>query len=150
MPSTALLILGNLTLAAILTGLIWTIQLVHYPGFLKVGAEGFLVYQQAHMRTISYLVIPLMLSELTLGALLQWAHWKDPIHRTVYLATLNLLLIWLSTWLISSPLHGKLLQNGFDPSTIQRLVNTNWIRTVCWSLRTIVLFYLVWKLNQSH
>ena len=150
MPGTALLILGNLTLAAILTGLIWTIQLVHYPGFLKVGAEGFLVYQQAHMRTISYLVIPLMLSELALGVMLQWTHWKDPIHGTVYLATLSLLLIWLSTWFISSPLHGKLLQIGFDPSTIRKLVNTNWIRTVCWSLRTIVLFYLAWSLSQRH
>lgn len=145
MPNATLLILSNLTLSAILTGLIWTIQLVHYPGFLRVGTESFLAYQQAHMRTISYLVIPLMLSELILGMMLQWAHWKEPIHWTVYITTVGLLVIWLSTWLISSPLHGKLVQTGSDQLTVRQLVNTNWIRTVSWSLRTAVLFYLVWR-----
>ena len=146
MHNAVLLTLANLTLSAILTGLIWTIQLVHYPGFLKVGTEGFLAYQQSHMRAISYLVVPLMLSELALGAMLQWKHWQEPIHETVYLATLGLLVIWVSTWLISSPLHGRLLQTGFDSLTIRQLVSTNWIRTVAWSARTIVLFYLMWRL----
>ena len=146
MPATFLLVLSNLVLSAILTGLIWTIQLVHYPGFLKVGVDNFLEYQHMHMRTISYLVIPLMLSELAVAVMLQWAHWKQPVHSLVYGATASLLIIWLSTWLVSSPLHGKLAQSGFDETVVQQLVSTNWIRTIAWSLRTGMLFYITWQL----
>ena len=35
-----------------LVGLIWTIQVVHYPLFSRVGAPEFIEYQHAHMRAI--------------------------------------------------------------------------------------------------
>ncbi len=65
MQNVYLAVLLNLTLSAMLTGLIWTIQIVHYPGFLGVGVEKFIAYQHNHMRTISYVVIPLMVAELS-------------------------------------------------------------------------------------
>ena len=136
----------NLTVSAMLTGLIWTIQVVHYPGFLKVGAEQFTTYQHSHMRTISYIVIPLMLVELIAALLLQFLY-HHSIPRITYLATAMVLVVWVSTLLVSSPLHGKLAARGFDPQVIQQLIDTNWIRTIAWSLRTGVLFYVLLEMR---
>lgn len=145
MPLTSLLVLLSLTLSAMLTGLIWTIQVVHYPGFLGVGADGFLDYQHNHMRTISYVVIPLMLSELVVALLLQYYHQGIPAW-SVYLTTALTLFIWGITFFTFSPLHGKLAAQGHDTQLIRRLVAINWIRTVTWSIRTGILFYLMYKL----
>ena len=145
MLSTGSLVLINFTLSTLLTGLIWTIQLVHYPGFLGVGADGFLAYQQNHMRNISYLVIPLMLAELIMAGLLQYYH-QGLSPWSIYLSTGLVIFIWATTFFVSSPLHGKLVTYGYEASVIQQLVVTNWLRTVAWSLRTGILFYLVIQL----
>ena len=137
-----LIVLLNLTLSATLTGLIWTIQVVHYPGFLGVGTESFLAYQHHHMRTISYVVIPLMLVELVVALLLPSL---DPFRSSwlAYTATGMVLIVWATTFFISSPLHSKLASAGYDASLIHQLVNTNWIRTIAWSVRTGILFCVV-------
>jgi hypothetical protein len=137
------LLLINLLLAALLSGLIWTIQLVHYPGFMDVGPDEYLTYQRNHMRNISLLVLPLMLAELGFTALLQYQHFVQPIHWSIHMASLLLLVIWLTTFFISSPLHGKLLSDGYDTTHISRLVNSNWIRTLAWSGRTLIYFLLL-------
>ena len=147
MLSTNELILINLSLSALLAGLIWTIQVVHYPGFLGVGSEGFPAYQQQHMRTISYVVIPLMLCELVATVFLI-AHQPSP-PTEIYVATAMVVIIWATTMFVSSPLHGKLVSQGYDPEIIERLVTTNWIRTAAWSIRTVVLFLLTWQALKS-
>lgn len=47
-----------------LIGLIWTIQLVHYPLFSVVGDESFTEYAKGHASRITLIVAPLMLLEL--------------------------------------------------------------------------------------
>jgi hypothetical protein len=95
------------------------------------------------MRAISYVVIPLMLSELAATALLLVRH--PPPHTEVYVATAMVVVVWITTIFVSSPLHGKLVSQGYDAEIIGRLVTTNWIRTAAWSIRTIVLFLTVWQ-----
>ena len=148
MLSTGSLVLINLTLSTLLTGLIWTIQLVHYPGFLGVGTDGFLAYQQNHMRNISYLVIPLMLAELVMAGLLQYYHRGLP-PWSIYLSTGLVVFVWATTFFVSSPLHGKLVTYGYDSNIIQQLVVTNWLRTVAWSFRTGILFFLIVQLLKN-
>ncbi len=54
-----------------------------------------------------------------------------------------LLLIWLSTFLLSVPCHEHLAKTDMNETSliekIQRLVKTNWPRTILWTLRSIVL-----------
>ena len=113
-----------------LVGLIWTIQLVHYPLMSDIGGESFTRYQERHMRSISYLVGPLMAVEgITSVALVV----VDPSGLAA--AGLVLLIaIWLSTALLQVPCH-KRLTEGFDPGTHARLVLSNWIRTLLWTCR---------------
>ena len=45
--------------------------------------------------------------------------------------------VWLSTAFVQVPLHGKLAVRR-DLAVASRLVNTNWIRTAAWSLRSVL------------
>ena len=65
--SLKLLLLLNFGFAAFLTGLIWTIQLVHYPSFGLVGKAEFVRFHQAHTTRMGYLVLAPMVVELGLS-----------------------------------------------------------------------------------
>ncbi len=50
--------------------------------------------------------------------------------------------LWLSTFLLQVPQH-EVLRAGFDADAHRRLVSTNWLRTVLWSLRGVWVLYLL-------
>jgi hypothetical protein len=121
-----------------LVGLIWVIQLVHYPSFALVGSQEFGVFHREHLRRISWIVMPLMCLELA-GALAWPLLWAAADQR--HLAWLNLLLllaIWLVTALLAVPLHRQ-LEQGADAQAAARLVRANWPRTALWTMRGLVL-----------
>ena len=49
------------------------------------------------------------------------------------LQALLIVSVWSVTALVSVPLHRR-LSNGYDACAVQRLINTNWLRTAGWSL----------------
>jgi len=53
-------------------GLIWTVQIVIYPLFDRVGRTAFAGWHEAYMRHIGYVVGPLMLVEAGTAAWLLW------------------------------------------------------------------------------
>lgn len=127
----------------VLVGLILTIQLVHYPLFAGVGPSEWTAYGQAHIRRITLLVAPLMLAELLSAAWL--AVWAPPGVPSWSLWTgLGLVvLIWASTGLVQSPLHGR-LSARFDARLHARLVSSNWVRTALWLLRGVLCAWWLW------
>ena len=50
-------------------------------------------------------------------------------------------IIWASTALIQVPCHAKLVE-GFDARAHRRLVDTNWIRTIAWTLRGAIVLIM--------
>ena len=48
--------LANAAVACALTGLIWTIQVVHYPLFARVGEAEWRAYEREHQRRITLVV----------------------------------------------------------------------------------------------
>lgn len=140
------LLFAQLATTLPLCGLIWTIQLVHYPLFAAVGDEGFTAYHAAHSRAISILVIPLMLVEL--AAALAWLRWPPPSSGSMALIGAALVIvIWASTFLLQVPVH-MLLGNGLDTGLVERLVATNWIRTLAWTGRSALLLVVAWQLGR--
>jgi hypothetical protein len=133
-PSPETLLLIQFTATALMTGIIWFVQIVHYPLFGKVPAEGFTDYELSHTARTGVVVAPLMLLELATAASLPML--RTPMSFSpIYLAALGCLaVIWASTFLIQVPLHG-VLEKRHDQSAIRQLVTTNWIRTILWSLR---------------
>ena len=51
----------NVISAFFLTGVIWTIQIVHYPSFHYIDKLSFVNFHQFHERRISIIVMPLMM-----------------------------------------------------------------------------------------
>ncbi len=129
-----------------MAGVIWIIQVVHYPLFGMVGRDGFAAYESAHASRITPVVGTAMLVEAACTGLLllTMAEFSARgIPKWIPLAGAILLAgIWLSTFALQVPLHGQLGQ-GFDESAHAALVRTNWIRTVGWSLRATLAAWLL-------
>lgn len=125
-----------------LVGLIWVIQVVHYPLFAGVGPERFVAYEQAHTRLISFVVGPPMAIE---GVTALWLAADPPtgVARWLPLLALGVLgLVHLSTVTLQVPAHGRLAV-AWDADEGARLVRTNWIRTVGWSVRGVLAAWIV-------
>lgn len=120
-----------------LVGLIWTVQLVHYPLFAQVGADTFRAYHARHARQITWIVAPLMLVELGTAVLLVILGTRKP---WLLVSLMPLAFIWFATWRVQVPLHTR-LSAGFDAGAHRRLVASNWGRTAGWSLRGACVLY---------
>lgn len=132
-----------------LVGLILTIQIVHYPLFSRVGTAGYVAYQQEHVLRITWLVAPLMLAELATGAALMLFPPPFVPAGSAGVGLALIAVIWLSTAMVQSPLHGRLAM-GFDSARHARLVTTNWVRTLLWLIRgALVGWWLLEALNAA-
>jgi hypothetical protein len=54
-------LLAHLAATLFMIGVIWFVQVVHYPLFSRVGPEKFSLYSEAHSRLTTYVVGPPML-----------------------------------------------------------------------------------------
>ena len=73
-------------------------------------------------------------SPLALDAVLFLLEPSDPLA----IAGISLVaVIWLSTAFIQVPCHNRLV-DGFDEEAHSRLVGSNWIRTVAWTIRGVL------------
>lgn len=139
------LLLANLCATGMMVGLIWTIQLVHYPLFHAVGPEAFPAYIAGHGTRITILVAPWMVAELVTAALL--LRWRpDVVPRGMAVAGFLLCVgAWASTLLVQGPLVGW-LAGGYDARTVDHLVASNWLRTVAWTARGTLCLLMAWRL----
>lgn len=115
-----------------MVGLIWFVQVVHYPLFDLVKDSPH--YHRQHQRRTSWVVLPSMTLELSSACSLFYARQTFADQAGLFL----LFLIWSSTFLFQVPCHMK-LKEKYSAATVHCLVKTNWIRTVSWSLRAFVI-----------
>ena len=133
-----LLFLANLVATLFMVGVIWFVQVVHYPLFSKVGREGFVRYAGDHSRLTGYVVGPPMLVEAVSALGLVVSPPPGVPLVALWLGLGLVFVIWLSTALLQVPRHTA-LGRGFDVSAHRLLVGTNWVRTVAWSARGILV-----------
>lgn len=114
-----------------MVGLIWIIQLVHYPAFRWIEAKEFVGFHHMHSQALSLIAGPLMLTQLATA----YFHSQRP---WLYLGLS--LVVFILTFAVSVPIH-NLLVNGKDPLQIERLISTNWWRTGVWSVHGLVLLW---------
>lgn len=150
MPSLSpLLCLGvNVACSLYMTGLIFFVQFVHYPLFELVGQQQFRAYAAAHTRRTGWVTAPVMCLELFASAWLAF-HPPDglPLHLLWAAASFTVLL-WTSTFFLQIPAHNQLAK-GFSPAPWRKLLQTNWLRTTLWSLRSALLIFLMERLWQN-
>ncbi|MEM8945213.1 MAG: hypothetical protein AAGD11_08520 [Planctomycetota bacterium] len=128
-----------------MVGLIWFVQIVHYPLFARVGGAEFSAYEQLHQRLTTLVVAPLMFAELGVAIWLCWSGSDVLPAWQTWLGLGLVIVIWLSTAVLQVPAH-EALANDFSVEQHAKLVGTNWIRTVAWSMRGVLV---LWMLSQT-
>lgn len=131
----------HLIATSAMCGIIWIIQLVHYPAFLYVDVLKATSFELFHQNAITPIVLPLMLLEVATFGLLFKQGERD---RGFLCSGIILAILWLSTFLIQTPIHQE-LEFGLSPDLITKLILTNWIRTLGWSIRIILILKLFLK-----
>lgn len=143
--ASLLLLHGVATLLMI--GIIWFVQIVHYPLMAAIGPPQFIRYCELHQSRTSLVVGGPMLVEAFTAALLA-VRFPALLQSWQFVVSLLLLaVIWISTATLQMPLHKRLLA-GFDERLVQLLVQTNWLRTVAWTLRGGLVMWL-WLTNAA-
>lgn len=142
---STIILISNLVLSAFLTGLIWVIQVVHYPLFLRIEPDDFRAYEQSHQKRISLIVAPVMMVDMTLSLLLVFTKYMDNAQAYLIVAFALNLAVFASTVFIFSPIHQKLGKNH-DRTMIRKLVRLNIMRTAMWTARTILLLVVTIKI----
>lgn len=135
------ILLVNLISAGLMTGLIWFVQIIHYPLMAHVSPENFPTYHQKHVRLAGFLIAPIMLTELIAALLFSFVYESDWLSLISLVNLMSVAVIWLSTFGLQVPLHSKLAITR-DSLVIKQLVCTNWLRTLAWSFR-FCLFALI-------
>ena len=138
-----LLLLVHAAATLFLVGLIWFVQVVHYPLFAQVGSEAFPAYAVSHSQRTTYVVVGPMLVELITALLLVWRGLPagtPPVLAWVGLGLVGV--VWLSTMFLQVPQHSA-LASGFQPGPWRVLVTSNWLRTVAWTARGGLVLYLL-------
>ena len=119
---------------------IWFIQLVQYPKFLKIADVDFQQFHKRHSEIILIFVMPAMISEVVLGLLLFYFE-KNNWELKLLIQAFFVALIWLSTFFIYVPIH-EVLEKIKDVEKINKLIKLNWLRTILWTLKLILV---LWK-----
>ena len=122
---------------SLMVGIIWVIQLLHYPAFNFIKESDYVEFQHFHMQRISFIVVPVMILELFSAFMLVYYLRSN----LLILCLIILLFIWLITFVFFTKLHQSLL-DGYDKTIVDKLVKINWSRTILWSLRLIILIYI--------
>lgn len=137
-----IVLLAHAAATGFMVGVIWFVQIVHYPLFAGVGGRDFAAYSTDHSRLTGFVVGPPMLVEAATAVALVAAPPRGvpaalPIAGLVLLAV-----VWLSTAFLQSPQH-RVLGGGFDATSQRFLVRSNWLRTVCWTIRGLLVLWMV-------
>lgn len=142
MPNDSFITLLHALSTWFMVGLIWFVQVVHYPLMARVGEERWIDFELAHTRRATWVVMPAMLVELATAIGLAAAAWGvsvpfvapgvDRLSGSIGLALV--VAIWISTFALQVPCHHRLERNWCE-ATQRRLVRTNWLRTWLWSVR---------------
>ena len=136
------LLLVQLFCSLYMTGLIWFVQLVHYPMFADVPAGQFVEYERIHQARTSLAVGPPMLAELVTAVMMLWLRPTGVPAWMPWAGLGLLLLVDGSTAVFFGPQHGRLAA-GFDETLHRQLVDWNWLRTLGWTARGALLLWAV-------
>ena len=143
-----LILLANFVATCLMTGVIWFVQWGHYPLLAKVPVDRAVETAIDHQRrTGQVLAIPMAVEGFTTLGLLIIRPESVPIFWPWFGAVLLAVALG-STVFVSVPLHAKMTTNP-TADVGQRLVVTNWPRTIAWSLRAVVCSVMISQVLQS-
>ena len=146
-----LIALIHLLATTAMAGLIWFVQVVHYPLFADVPASASTAYAERHQRLTARVVGAPMAVE---GVCALWLFFAPPagVGRLLpFIAGLILAVVLGSTVMLQVPRHGRLARTTSADEigkVVTSLVTTNWVRTIGWSTRAVLAAVMVAQVAQ--
>lgn len=120
-----------------MTGLVWFVQVVHYPLFANVGSESFREYHAQHVRRTQFVVMLPMVLELVLAIYISVG--KQGLDLALGLAgVMCISLVWLMTGVRQLKDH-EALSKGFNEEAQARLLKGNFWRSVVWLGHSVIV-----------
>lgn len=130
-------LVANLVSTCVMVGVIWFVQVVHYPLLAQFGESQSVAVAVEHQRRTGYVVgLPMLVEGVSTLALLA----SRPVDVSLALPWVGAVLLAVSlgsTLFLSVPLHARMAE-AHSPEIGRRLVVTNWPRTVSWTARMFV------------
>lgn len=133
-----IVLLINLLSTWTMVGVIWFVQVVHYPLLSVVPVESAASVAMEHQRRTGWVVgAPMALEGVTTLALLvlvpKGVAWFVP-----WLAGVPLAVALGATIFLSVPRHERMAREP-DAQVGKELVSTNWVRTIAWTARGLIV-----------
>lgn len=124
-----------------MVGVIWLIQILVYPQLADVPRDAFPAFEQRHQQRVLRALA--VFAPLEVVSALWLFLDPGPVPRWMpFVGGIILAAIWISTALFYAPIHGR-LSSAFDAELHDRLVRWNWLRTIAWSLRGLLVIAMV-------
>ena len=121
-----------------MTGVIWFVQLVHYPLFAEVGGRQWEAYHREHSRRTTWVVVLPMTVDLFSSLALVAFPPAGVSGVLLAVGALTAVVTWVATGALAVPAHRR-LGNGWHAATGRRLTLTNWVRTGAWSAHAVIV-----------
>lgn len=139
-----ILLLAQVAATWFMTGLIWFVQIVHYPLYDRVGTDSFVVYERDHCALTTMIVAPVMVTELFTAFAMIVARPRPIGAFEACVGLALLIIIWLSTLFIADSFHGG-LSSGFNNQAYHGLLNWNMLRVVLWTMRGLLMLWFCFR-----
>jgi len=123
-----------------MVGLIWFVQIVHYP-LMGCVVGNFAAYEAKHTQRTGWIVGPVMTLEAITAGVLTYSPPPGVAPQVTWFGLGLVLIIFASTVLVQVPCHRQLTL-AFDAHVHRRLVSSNWIRTIAWTARGAVALWI--------
>jgi hypothetical protein len=139
---TYLVLLVHAAATLALAGIIWFVQIVHYPLFPRLQPGAFPSFLAESMRRTGWVIAPLLAVETATALFLVWRR-PYGLPLPLAIAGLSLVLVnWLAMLFLQMP-RLRALGKRFNHYTYRELVATNWIRTVTFTARGAVVLWMI-------
>lgn len=138
---TAFFLLANCAATLFMVGLIWFVQVVHYPLFAKVGRDQFEGFHALHVDATARVVALPMVSEAITSLVLAWYPPSQDLASACWIGLGLVAVLWVSAATRLVPIH-NVLSVGFDHKAHLSLLRSNWVRTAAWSIRGALMLYV--------
>jgi hypothetical protein len=143
-----LLVLANASSSLVMTGVIWFVQIVHYPLLAIVPVDNARVVAGEHQSRTAWVVGAPMAIE---GVTTLWLMFDRPVQVSWLLAWTGgvcVAVALLCTVALSVPRHARMAETP-DESVGRELVVTNWPRTIAWTAHGLIACIMLWQILAS-
>lgn len=140
------LIIQLISSGAIL-GVLWYLQLVHYP-LLKKVKDNFTAYETLSVRKILFFMTPWIILDVLVNVILALNLSSGFAGIIMGIILALSIFTWLMTFFFQIDIQQELL-SGFSLKSLKSVIRSSLIRTIIWSFKVALLVYYVFIIHSS-